>query len=343
MRIKRIALIFIFLPLRLLASGSVQPPDTLKTCVFRAAKILDTIDLYANNMAMHVGRLQTGRTVWYKGCARALTKDLTRISASSKALTKNLNSLVALFSVTANLPYFREQYGNFELQRHLLVEKIISLRRMDWQPIYSAQIDYTENGVINFITTTGNFKQYLQSLIPPVPDSLLIKIRSRLDTTDNRVDSCLRQTWTLINNRTGKLQDSIRLANHKDDILIGLLEPHTNGRYFASLVAYDQSLFGLSFAARIGKTNAGATLNYLGAEILLPIASAKARDPGGSLFYGLRYDKLLLTAGAVYLRTTNSAENIAWKGSLLYTPGKVGIGLSYSPLTNIGLAVAYKW
>lgn len=70
--------------------------------------------------------------------------------------------------------------------------------------------------------------------------------------------------------------------------------------------------------------------------------STTLKDPGGFIIYGLRDRKLMLQAGIGYFNG-GKAQNVSWIGGALYFPQKLGLGLSYSPLTGIGLQVAFRF
>jgi hypothetical protein len=226
---------------------------------------------------------------------------------------------------------FSINFSNLKTQYGLMNKKIYDLISDPGDPVYAAQIDYTENSITSFISTLTNFRQYLLSLKPLKADDMFAKIRKRLDTTDANVDS-----------NACELMNSISDVKDKTDKIIKLLTPDTIARHYLVFSAYADAVFGLSYLMPVGKITDGAR-NCIGAEFLMPFDRSNAQSPGGFVLYGLRYDKLLLEAGAGYFKTTQTPENVSWKCGITYTAHKIGLGVEYSPLTKAGMMVSYRW
>lgn len=323
-------------------SKTKSSPPTLKETIQKLTDNLDLIDKYANSLSENVSLLNSGAN--FEDKQGHINEDLTNIKDIFEQLKLQMSVLYP-FLEAIKTPVCMQHFKNFELQYKSMISKMATLIKQSNDPIYAAQIDYTGNGITNFISATSNFRQYLNSLIPVIPDDLLPKIKERLNATDANVNRRTDDLHQFVFTETGALKKDISTVNSKADKIILLLSASkTTGTQFIGLTAYNSSVFGLSYLHRIGKVSSDSTVSHLGAEVLFPFDKANASNPGAFILYGLRYDKILIEAGAGYFKNSRTAENISWKCGLLFAPVKtIGIGASYSPLTRAGVQLAYKW
>jgi hypothetical protein len=317
-------------------------PAKIEDAIKAATDNLDTIDGYANSLSKTVSSLSGGSN--FDDKEGHMQSDLNSI----KKTIGKLDSLIKDLYVFLGEPQksaCKQHFENFNFQYEFMNRKMETLINESNDPIYSAQIDYTENGITNFISATGNFREYLKTLIPIITVDLLQKIKDRLDQTDSNIKRRAHKTDKLVIKKAELLADGIGSVGQKADKIISLLTPKLiEGRQFVGLTAYSRALFGLSYLHRVGKATSDSTVNHLGAELLLPFDKVNAKSPGAFILYGLRYDKILIEAGAGYFKNTRTNDNVSWKCGLLFVPAKtIGIGMAYSPLTGAGLQLAYRW
>lgn len=207
------------------------------------------------------------------------------------------------------------------------------------ESIYYPQIASTKEAVNSLLLAVRNFKQEVQSLIPPVQDHSLENIIAQLKgiqksqviekTTTDSLGTAINAQFLPIDGGLRKLGS--------------MMQPDTGGKQFLIAATYQQTLFGLAYFYRLGKVQANGTMNLAGVEYIATWASPKATAPAFFVYYGLRNRVLLLQAGLGYLAGGAGSDNISWKAGIVYTPGKIGIGFSYSPLTQAGMEIAYRW
>jgi hypothetical protein len=326
-------LLAITLLLTVSARASAGKPDSTKIkrtdAVRMLAEHLDGVYLLSIHLSNHfVGlRYDKSSTLQIRNHVR---DDIKNVDSLVKHFFNDTLKTSGVFTVRERSA-ISEQSENFHLKDSVMKESINGLLK-EGGSAPQVHIDYVVGAINSFITTTVDFKQYIQSLVPVVPDTLYDKINT----------------------------------------IINAVEHTTNGNQYIIASGFNHNVFGLSYFHRIGGISKAKIISYLGVEVIGPVGSSTvrtsesqgtldlqkpgtitftslqvsssyAKNPGGYIIYGLRDSKLLLQVGVGYFETSAGNENVSWKCGLLYTPQNLGIGFTYSPLTSVGVQVAYKW
>ncbi|GAA3975139.1 hypothetical protein [Mucilaginibacter dorajii] len=261
---------------------------------------------------------------------------------------------------------FRSADNNFHDQYVLMDSTLNPLSGYTNKILYAVQIDYVEERIDHFLTVTGNFKLYLQSLIPNTP-------AKNIDW-GKLIDSLLKKNMPVC--KTDTCCNIVKGLKKTADSLLRIEKSQTDNTPYKQYVqasAYTGNVFGVAYFHHIGKPGKAKENNYIGFEFVVPASSTVVGKPGGFLMYGLSEGKLLLQAGIGYLTinptinnisvssltpdgsqtpqttlsgsavSTQNRENISWKAAALYSPHKLGLGVSYSPLTKAGVQLSYRW
>jgi len=249
---------------------------------------------------------------------------------------------------------FDSEYQHFVVQAGLMSETLAPFQDyVQKDTLYTAQIELAEARIERFLTASGNFKLYLISLSKTDISSvdLLQQITALQRTTDSlilastsaihKMDSVQQAHFQGIEGKvsvvTGKTDS---LKKKADTIKRALYRDTSDYSRSVMLSAYRDNVFGLIWFQRIGRAKPIIPGNYWGVELIFPTASPVTTSVGGFVLYGIRDDKILAEAGVGYLKSNISKEDIAWKAGMMYMPKKIGIGLSYSPLTSVCIQLA---
>jgi len=332
--------IIMVLPIGLLAQDTIG--NKIAGDITQLKGYLNIADKQTNKLSIAVSKLNSSRPF--------MDTDWISISGLLEEIKMQMGNInkISLQKLLDNddQANFGLEYNNFTFQEGRMYETLNSFSKSINDTLYTAQTDLMETKIEHFLTATGNFKQYLQSLIIITPEDLFKKIKTLTDSTDTMVTANKKHIDSLITyneQQIPKIKKRIEKVQRKTDTIINLLKRDTLliNQYLTG-AAYNDNVFGISYLRRIGSAKPVIPGNFWGLEFIMPISSVSVKNPGGFLLYGLRDDKILIEAGAGYLKTNMSREDVSWKAGLLYLPKKFGIGLSYSPLTNIGLQLAYN-
>ena len=343
--IEKMKKIFIWLillmPAALFAQNRLIKSEPKDTVINNLLKQIGNIDDMTNRLSSLISKLPSDNPL------NDITSNEIRVEYGHILDSLKKLSLKQLIdSLRTEKDNFNSQFYNFKLQDSIMNNTLFSFSAYTKYKLYAAQIDYAVTTVNRFLTTIGIFKQYVQSLIKVTPEDLLKKIKTLTDSTDTMVAANKKHIDSLITyneQQIPRIKKRIEKVQRKTDTIINMLKRGTLfiNQYLTG-AAYTDNVFGISYLLRIGSAKPVIPGNFWGLEFIMPISSVSVKNPGGFLLYGLRDDKILIEAGAGYLKTNMSREDVSWKAGLLYLPKKFGIGLSYSPLTNIGLQLAYN-
>jgi hypothetical protein len=349
-------------------ASPINKRDSLKNIyLHKITTYLVTIDGVTDNLSVYVTHLSKDK--------KFPKQEWLDIKSKLDSIKTNMAfiHLVPLDTVIdiANISNFRSEYKHFRDAHDLMNNTLTPFNSyVEKDTVYAAQIDYMLTRIERFLTVTGNFKLYLQSLIPNTPtknidlgkliDSLLKKNMPvcKTDTCCNIVKAQTKTTDSL-------LQIELRIEESQTD--------NTLYKQYVQASAYTGNVFGVAYFRHVGKPGKAKENNYIGFEFVVPASSTVVGKPGGFLMYGLSEGKLLLQAGIGYLTinpttnnisistltpdgnqtpqttlsgsavSTQNRENISWKAAALYSPHKLGLGVSYSPLTKAGVQISYRW
>lgn len=334
----------ILLPVYATAQTKMAKNDSLKAKYLEeATKIVVDVDDLADQLSVFVSQLKSSDPF--------NSEQWNKIDGFLGNIQTNMNKMQAIplydYLKAADQHNFNAEYYHFKIQAKLVNSSLAPFKKYIADTVYTAQIDHAETRIEHFLSATANFKQYLQSLGTVSQNDVLLAInslRQYIDSLNSRFqrpagkkDSCRCQPDTTARRRL----DSIR--RNLDSVRATITPVTISYRRYAFFTDYNDNMFGLAYQQMIGGPGTLNRGNYFGLEILIPIASDIVKKPGGFLLYGLRDNKLLLQAGAGYLKNNQVTEHISWKAGLVYTPRKFGLGFCYSPLTGAGIQLAYRW
>lgn len=300
-----------------------------------ARKLIDSLNhIYqvSIHLSNHIEAQKSGQVIDSRNRAHIDT-DIKDISMLLGYFEKDVQKTHGLYTIEERSE-ISEQSENLYLRDSLMNIILLTLSRKT-TPVYDVEMNSARNAITYFTTAIRYFKEYLQQFIPPIPNVMYDKINT----------------------------------------IITLVSPKTDGRQYLAVSAYSHNVFGLSYIHRIGNVTAAKVVSYLGVEVIGPVGTSTIRTTkdttvsvfigqtgdtvtttlprpvtatyankiGGYVIYGLRYDRILAQAGVGYFKTSTSQEDVSWKCGIVYTPGKFGIGFSYSPLTSAGIQLSYKW
>jgi hypothetical protein len=223
------------------------------------------------------------------------------------------------------------------------------------------QIAAYQAHITAYSNQTDNFIQFLNSLKPQIADSVLLKsvnkIGSEVSYLKTKTDYLTDNVSSIGTDVTGikhsivtakqvselrdELKKDVSNVDKKTEDILTLLQPQKSPTGIIGVNLFEDNIIGANYYFVIERTkdNIG---HYLGVEAIIPIGSTTIKNTGAFLLYGIEHDHLLLSAGAGYLQTS-SQQNISWKIDGTYFIGHEGIGINYSPLTNVGLQLSFRW
>lgn len=103
--------------------------------------------------------------------------------------------------------------------------------------------------------------------------------------------------------------------------------------------AFQNSLYGIFYYHSLNNKNSLSWM--IGPEIIFPINSQLTSNLGFFFMSSMQDRKLMLQVGLGWIKNV-SANDVSWKCGIVYFPSKLGIGISYSPLTGFGTNINWR-
>jgi len=331
---KRLYLLLLLIgsyPLTMLAQSPAERIGQLK-------QVFEQVDIQANELSRSISDISSEsifeETQWIN-----LRAKLTLLDAQIRRV-KNSDFRTRLRSY--ELRAYNAHLKDFDSRSKLMRTSINYFEDFVNEKLYQGQLSFTSSQVAAFITATANFKQFVISLMPVVPDNLLTKIKERIGETDKLIsvgNDSGKAVSQYVRKAIPQLGKDVNGVHNDTQDILKLLQPKPTAGIKALIAAsaYSDAVFGTAFFEKLRSSS------FAGLEFIFPVHSAVVHNPGGFAYYGISGNGFFAQAGIGYLKSDKVRDNISWKAGALYKPAKVGFGLSYSPLTGAGLQLGISW
>ncbi len=222
-------------------------------------------------------------------------------------------------------------------------------RRMkDRWELFQSELRFFE-GVIFPDPTLATVRKKIDSILDASPPNFngIGFFKNTYDTNEN-LKTAIKSFDSLIQRYADKLKsvaDTLAKVNTTTNTIKNyLMQRGTTNRLIPFISAFDNSLYSVGGFYVFSKSSIDSLIISpftLYGEAVFPVNSQNFSSMGGFVSAGVQHRSLIVLAGMGYITNNLERENISWKGTILYSPPKsfVGLGLSYSPLTNVGISV----
>jgi len=226
------------------------------------------------------------------------------------------------------------------------------------------QLAAFQSQIISILTATDDFEVFLNSLNPKPADTTVLNLIKQIDKNVSHLSPRIDSIKTRVNiidtsvhilassveaNGEAITEAQVEIRKARTEIaevndtakkILRYVTPLTTPRGIVGGEAFGNDAFGAFYYFKVGK-GSDSESRHIGLEVIVPIRSTAIKGAGGFVSYGIRENHLLLSAELGYLYDSKP-QNISWKIDAMLFIKNEGIGICYSPITNVGVKVAIR-